>query len=122
MIKVFLNIKILKIKFLAKLCNSVVKEVSHIPEQVIYNFSSHILTEAEKFVLSRGLQFALSPKTLEYADYMTTSLKTLRNGTIKSKLLDTAFSSFDAHKKNKLKINLRKTELHTLRQYRIGIL
>ena len=85
-----------------KLSNSVVGDVSHDPELVIHNFSSRILTEAEKTVLCRGLQFAVPPKTLEYADYMvsfellyrdikTTNLNTLQNETIKSKLLDTTF-------------------------------
>ena len=53
-----------------KLSNYVVGDVSHDPEQVIYNFSSHILTEAEKSVFYRGVLFVLPPKTLEYADYM----------------------------------------------------
>ena len=44
MIKVFLNIKILKTNVFAKRSNSVVKEVFHDPEQVLYNFSSHVLT------------------------------------------------------------------------------
>ena len=98
-------------KEFCKLSNSVVGDVSHGPEQVIYNFSSHILTEAEKSVSCRGLQFTIQLKTLEYADYMvsfgllyqdikTTNLNTLQNETIKSKLLDTAFSSFDTFKKN----------------------
>ena len=39
-------------------------------EHVIYNFLSHILTEAEISALCRDLQFALPPKTLQYADYM----------------------------------------------------
>ena len=102
MIGVFLNIKIFKTNY---------------PELDIHNFSSHILTEAEKTVLCRGLQFALPAKTLEYADYMasfellyrdikTTNLNTLQNETIKSKLWDTAFSSFDTFKRNKPKNNL----------------
>ena len=57
-------------KKFCKVFNPVVGDVSHDPEQVIHNFSSHILTEAEKPVLCRALQFALPPKTLEYADYM----------------------------------------------------
>ena len=57
-------------KKFCKLSNSAVGDVSHDLEQVIHNFSSHILTEAEKSVLCRGLQFALPRKTLEYADYM----------------------------------------------------
>ena len=47
--------------------NSVVGDVSH---EIIHNFLSHILTEAKKSILCRGLQFALRPKTLEYEDYM----------------------------------------------------
>ena len=42
--------------------------VSHDPDKVICNFSSHKLSEEEKSVLSKGLQFALKPKRLEYAD------------------------------------------------------
>ena len=42
-----------------KLSNSVVKDVSHDPEQVIQNFSIHVLSEAEKSVLCRGLHFTL---------------------------------------------------------------
>ena len=113
-------------KKFCKLSNSVVGDVSHDPEQVIHNFSSHFLNEVEKSVLCRGLHFALPPKTLEYADYMvsfellyrdikTTNLNTIQNETIKTKLLDTAFSSFDTFKKkNKAKNNFRETELQTL--------
>ena len=57
-------------KQFCKLSNSVVGDVSYDPEQVIHNFSGHILTEAKKSVLCRGLQFALPPQTLEYAGYM----------------------------------------------------
>ena len=89
-------------KKFCKLSNSFVGDASHDPEQVVHNFSSHILTEAEKSVLCRGLQFALPPKTLKYADYMvsfeliyrdikTTNLNTLQNETIKSKLLTLHF-------------------------------
>ena len=49
------------------LSNSVVGDVSL---EVIHNFLSHILTESKKSILCRSLQFALRPKTLEYADYM----------------------------------------------------
>ena len=115
-------------KKICKLSNSVVVDVSHDPEQVIHNFSSHIVTEAEKSVLSRSLQFVLPPKTLEYGYYMvsfellyrdikTTNLNTLQNETIKSKLLDTAFSSFYKFKKNKSKNDLSETELQALNSF-----
>lgn len=44
----------------------------------------------------------------------TTILNTLENEPIKLKLLDTAFSLFDAIKKNKTKSNLSETELGAL--------
>ena len=44
--------------------------VSHDPHKVICNFSSYKLTEVEKSVLFKGLQFVLPTKRLEYADYM----------------------------------------------------
>ena len=62
--------QIIKDKTFCTLSNSVVRYISNEPEQVIHNFSSHILTYAEKSVLCTGLQFALHTKTLEYADYM----------------------------------------------------
>ena len=43
---------------------------SHDPEKVLFNFSSHQLTEHEKSLLSRGLNFAIPPKDLNYADYL----------------------------------------------------
>ena len=42
-------------KKFCKLSNSVVGDASHDPEQVIHNFSSHILTEAKKSVFCTGL-------------------------------------------------------------------
>ena len=96
MIGVFLNIKIFKIKIFVNFLNSVAGDVSHDPEPNIYNFSIHILTKAEKSFWCRSLQFALPPKTSEYADYIvsiellcrdikTSNLNTLQNETAKSK-------------------------------------
>ena len=101
------------------------QKVSHDPEKVIYNFSKHNLTEVEKSVLCKGLQFALPPRNLEYADCMvsfellfrditTTNLSNIQSETIKSKLRDTAFSSLTSFDKNKPKNNLTKAELHAL--------
>ena len=96
MIGVFLNIKIFKIKIFVNFLNSVAGDVSHDPEHNIYNFSIHTLTKAEKSFWCRSLQFALPPKTSEYADYIvsiellcrdikTSNLNTLQNETAKSK-------------------------------------
>ena len=43
---------------------------SHDPDKVIFNYSSHVLTESEKSLLCKGLNFAIPPKTLEFADYL----------------------------------------------------
>ena len=39
-------------------------------DQVIFNFSSHVLTNHEKSLLSKGLNFAISPKDINHADYL----------------------------------------------------
>ena len=75
--------------------------------------------------MHRGVQFALPPTTLEYADYLlsfelvyrdikATNLNTVENETIKSKLLDTAFSLLDTFKRNKPKYNLSEIKSQAL--------
>ena len=81
------------------------ENVSHDPDKFIYNFSNHKLTEVKKSVLSKGLQFMLPPKRLEYADYMlpfellfrdikTNDLATSNSSSIKSKFLGIAFTLY----------------------------
>ena len=41
------------------------------PDKVIFNYSSHKLSDIEKKVLVRGLNFALSPVRPNYGDYLT---------------------------------------------------
>ena len=43
---------------------------SHDPDKVIYNFSDYKLTESKKSVLCKGLEFAIPPNKLEYANFM----------------------------------------------------
>ena len=40
--------------------------LTHDPEEVIYNFSSYVLSETEKTLLCKGLNFAISPKNLKF--------------------------------------------------------
>ena len=40
------------------------------PEKVIFNFSKYELSDAEKKLLAKGLNFCLAPKQLNYADYL----------------------------------------------------
>ena len=41
------------------------------PDKIIINHSSYQLSDIEKTVLAKGLNFALPPKKLNYADYLT---------------------------------------------------
>ena len=40
------------------------------PDQVIHNFSSYVLSDVEKSLLAKGLNFSIPPKKLNFADYM----------------------------------------------------
>ena len=40
------------------------------PDKVIFNFSSYNLSDHEKIVLSKGLSFAIPPKTIEYSEFL----------------------------------------------------
>ena len=42
----------------------------HDADKVIFSFSSHVLTNHEKSLLSEGLNFALLPNDINYADYL----------------------------------------------------
>ena len=43
---------------------------THDPDKVIVNYSSYNLSDKEKNLLSKGLNFALPPKRLNYGDYL----------------------------------------------------
>ena len=106
-----------------------VTQIFHDPDKVIYNFSDYKLTESEKSVLCKGLEFAVPPNKLEYADFMlpfellfrdikNTDLSIPQTKVVKSKILDTAFSSFDSFNNNKMRSNLSKEELKALHNLR----
>ena len=112
-------------KKLGKLSKVSCESVSHDTNKVTYSFSSLKLTELEKSVLSKGLQLALPPKKLEYADYMllfellfrdinTNHLTTSQSSSRKSKLLDTAFASYYFFERKRPVSNLSEAELNAL--------
>ena len=43
---------------------------SHDPEKVIFNFSSHELTSSEKYLLAKGLCFAIPPWQIDYSSHL----------------------------------------------------
>ena len=101
------------------------KSVLHDPDKVIYKFSSLNLTEVKKSVLSKDLQFALPPNRLQYADYMlpfellfcemkTNDLTASLSSSMKSKFLDTAFTSYNLFERKRYVRNLSEAELNAL--------
>ena len=52
---------------------------SHGPENVSFSFFRQLLKELEKSLLSRGLNFALLPQKLNYADYILPFELSFRN-------------------------------------------
>ena len=40
------------------------------PDQVIHNFSSYALSDVERSLFPKGLNFSIPPKNLKFADYM----------------------------------------------------
>ena len=49
---------------------SIIDNVSREPSKVIYNFSNYHLTDSDKFLLIRGLNFAIPPKKIEYSKFL----------------------------------------------------
>ena len=78
---------------------------SHDPDKVIFNFSGHVLNTTEISLLGKGLNFAIPPNNINYADYMlpfellyrdvdSLEVSNLDKEFIKSRLRDSAFSSY----------------------------
>ena len=127
--KAILKYKPIQNKKLTNLRVTTLENSSHDPDKVIYNFSDYKLTESEKSVLCKGLEFAIPPSKLEYADFMlpfellfrdikNSDLSIPQTKAVKSKILDTAFSSFDSFNNNKMRSNLSKEELKGLHNLR----
>ena len=80
--------------------------MSHEPENVIFNFSCHELSDDKKNCCSvKGLNFSIPHKHLDYADHMLPFKLLFRNiyknempnedkEFVKSRLKDSAFTSF----------------------------
>ena len=107
-----------------------IKECSNIdPDLVIHNFSNLELSEEEKSLLSKGLNYSLLPKKLNYADYCVNyellfrDIKLLKGikqeniDSIRSFLKNAAISSCrDYNDKKHHPNNLTKDEFNALKQ------
>ena len=98
----------------------------HDPDKVILNYSSHVLTENEKSLLYKGLNFAIPPKTLEYADYLlpfellyrdihNLDITNEKKEVLKTKIKDCAFSSFNSYNENGAPLNSTPEEFTALK-------
>ena len=105
---------------------SIIHNVSQCPNKVIYNFLDYHLTDSDKSLLIRGLNFAIPPKKIEYSKFLL-PFKLLFCGikskneysvdlaVIKACLRDRAFTfSLSFEKILTLKRSLCKNEFETL--------
>ena len=106
------------------------KEIEFLsPDEVIFNYSSRVLTPTEKSVLSKGLKFVLPPKKLSLQKYLLTFEKFYfslskyplfcrdneDSDTFKTDLRHLAFSSYKDFKKNSPKNILSEEEMSALK-------
>ena len=96
------------------------------PEKVIFNFSSYVLSDNDKSLLSKGLNFSLPNKKVEISEYLCPfellyrevsdfSKDSSDKELLKSKLKELGLSSHRRLKHNILEENLSKKELESLK-------
>ena len=92
------------------------------------NYSPHVLTENEKSLLYKSLNFAIPPKTLEYADYLlpfellyrdihNLDITNEKKEVLKTKIKNCAFSSFNSYNENGAPLNLTPEEFAALKSF-----
>ena len=101
-------------------------KTSHDPEKVICNYFFHVLTESEKSLLCKGLNFAIPPDKLEYSDFLLPfeilyrdiqnfDAADQKKQLFKARINDSALSSFNSYNKNSAPLNLTKEEFASLK-------
>ena len=105
---------------------SITDNVSHDPDKVIYNFSNYHLTDSDKSLLIKGLNFAIPPKKIEYSKFLLPFELLFRDikaniessvdlASAKARLQDTAFTSYTGfNKDNSPPSNISKDEFESL--------
>ena len=99
------NIQKRKLQNLLKISSNNIFSDSHNPDRVIFNFSSYELTDEEKNVLCKGLNFSVKPGWIEYSEFLLPFELLFRDikredlcnkdmSLIKARLLDTALTSY----------------------------
>ena len=103
-----------------------VSKVSHDPNKIIFNYSSHNISKSEKSLLCKGLNFAIPPDKLEYSDYLLPfellyrDIKDLdflneKTNFLKAEIKDCALSSFRSYNDRGTVSSLNKDEISTLK-------
>ena len=98
------NIQKRKLQNLLKISSNDIFSNSHNPDRVIFNFSSYELTDKEKNVLCKGLNFSIKPGLIEYSEFSLPFELLFRNikredlcnedvSSTKARLLDIALTS-----------------------------
>ena len=105
---------------------SIIDNASHDPNKVIYNFSNYHLTDSDKSLLIKGLNFAIPPKKIEYSKFLlpfellfgdikSNSESSVDLASVKGCLQDKTFTSYSAfNKDNYPPFNLYKDEYESL--------
>ena len=94
-----------KLKNLLKITSNNIFSESHIPDRVIFNFSSYKLTDDEKNLLCKGLNFSVKPGLIDYSEFLLPfellfrdikreDLSNENMSAIKTRLLETALTSY----------------------------
>ena len=87
---------------------------THQPSDLIFNFSDHELTDAQKSILMKGLNYALPPKRLHYEDYLLNFELLFKNATSSDSLKENELAEFKSKLKtlalSSLKFYNRKTK------------
>ena len=103
------------------------KRYTQDPEKVIFNFSKYVLSDCEKSLLTKGLNFSIPCKKLDYADYLVhfelffrdiRNLDILSNEDldfVKAKTKEAALSSYRSYNNN-VPQNLSKEEFIALKK------
>ena len=124
------EIRLQKVKSIQdkKFSNLNLEAPKHNPDHIIHNLSSHVLSELEKNLLLKGLNFTIPPNKLNYADYCLRyellfrdikNIKKIDAGNLdflKTKLKETALTSFrNFNQKNNTPSNLSPDEFKALK-------
>ena len=92
-----------------KLAKMLEGHLVHDSDDLIFNFSSHVLSNAQKSILMKGLNFALPPKKLRHEDYLINFELLFRNSVESKSIKDGELQEF--------KSKLRTLSLQSLKYY-----